>query len=168
MFSNLSTSITDSDYRKWVKQSNEELIPKPLAFCFYFPDPDSNWDYLADLRRELEIKSRLFDRDREVIQVSWDSDGEEPVAEEHRQHLIESMESLFRVSSNVNETPLPSAVTRMHEYDLVGFGVAAISRIGPNFCQHTGDLNNYRRFLALNQLPVVRGLLGSAKDKENA
>ena len=80
--------IDEGNYRDWARASNEELIPKPLSLYFHIPFCSSlchycacNEDiagrrekaepYLRDLRREIEIQSRLFDRDREVRQLHW-------------------------------------------------------------------------------------------------
>ena len=80
--------ITETDYRGWARQSNEEPIPKSLSLYFHLPfcssicfycacnkvitkrkekaDP-----YLGDLHREIEIQADLYDQDRKVRQLHW-------------------------------------------------------------------------------------------------
>ena len=80
--------ITEADYREWVRQSNEELIPKPLSLSVHIPFCSSICHYcgchtvikgskkkvepyLHDLYREIELQGRLFDADRTVRQLHW-------------------------------------------------------------------------------------------------
>ena len=81
-------NIGEADYREWARQSNEELIPKPLSLYLHIPFCRSICyycacnkivtgrkgkaeSYLADLHREIELQAELFDRDREVRQLHW-------------------------------------------------------------------------------------------------
>jgi oxygen-independent coproporphyrinogen-3 oxidase len=80
--------IQESDYRRWAKHSNEDLIPRALSLYFHIPFCDTvcfycacnkvvtkNHDraiqYLQYLYREIALQARLFDRDRIVEQLHW-------------------------------------------------------------------------------------------------
>ncbi|MDJ0779744.1 MAG: oxygen-independent coproporphyrinogen III oxidase [Gammaproteobacteria bacterium] len=80
--------IGEREFREWARQSNEELIPKPLSLYFHIPfcsslcyycacskivtrRKEKAEPYLRDMYREIEIQSRLFDGDREVRQLHW-------------------------------------------------------------------------------------------------
>ena len=80
--------VSESDYRSWARQSNEEPIPKPLSLYFHIPfcssicyycacnkvitkKKERAEPYLQDLFREIEIQAGLFDADREVRQLHW-------------------------------------------------------------------------------------------------
>ncbi|MEN8108510.1 MAG: oxygen-independent coproporphyrinogen III oxidase [Pseudomonadota bacterium] len=80
--------ITDDDYRKWAKQSNEDPIPRQLSLYFHIPFCDTvcfycacnkivtgdhrrATPYLQHIYREIELQSRLFDQDRRVVQLHW-------------------------------------------------------------------------------------------------
>ena len=82
------TSITEDDYRKWVRHSNEDPIPRPLSLNFHIPfcdtvcfycactkvvtkHHDRATDYLDHLCKEIELQGKLFDRDRRVEQLHW-------------------------------------------------------------------------------------------------
>lgn len=76
----------ESDYRKAIARSNDELIPRPLALythipfctspCFYCGctriitrDPSRGADYLKQLLREIRMMAPLLDGDRCVEQI---------------------------------------------------------------------------------------------------
>ncbi|MGD8875338.1 MAG: radical SAM protein, partial [Gammaproteobacteria bacterium] len=80
--------ITEDDYRKWVRHSNEDPIPRPLSLYFHIPfcdtvcfycactkvvtrHHDRATDYLDHLCKEIELQGNLFDRDRQVEQLHW-------------------------------------------------------------------------------------------------
>jgi len=80
--------ITEDDYRKWVRHSNEDPIPRPLSLYFHIPfcdtvcfycactkvvtkHHDRATDYLDHLCKEVELQASLFDRDRQVEQLHW-------------------------------------------------------------------------------------------------
>jgi len=82
------TQITEDDYRKWARRSNEDPIPRPLSLYFHIPFCDTvcfycacnkvvtkhherATDYLDHLTKEIELQSALFDRDRKVDQLHW-------------------------------------------------------------------------------------------------
>ncbi len=83
-----SESFDQSAYLQCVKRSNEDLIPSPLSLYFHLPFCDTVCfycgcskiitknrkhadPYLQLLHREIELQSRVFDRDRMVEQLHW-------------------------------------------------------------------------------------------------
>ena len=80
--------VTEDDYRKWAKNSNEDPIPRPLSLYVHIPFCDdmcffcaSNTVvveehstvavYLKRLGREIAMQAALFDKDRIVDQLHW-------------------------------------------------------------------------------------------------
>lgn len=80
--------ITGADYRRWVHESNEEPIPRPLSLYFHIPfcdtvcyycgctkvvtkDHGKADKYIDYLDRELAMHAALFDSDRVVEQLHW-------------------------------------------------------------------------------------------------
>lgn len=83
-----SELINSNDYQTWSRDSNEELIPRPLSLYFHIPFCDTICyycgcnkvitqnkikaiDYLEDLFIEIKLQSQLFDHDRVVQQLHW-------------------------------------------------------------------------------------------------
>lgn len=81
-------NISEDDYRRWAKHSNEDPIPRPLSLYFHIPFCDTVCFYCACtkvvtkdhsraaryidyLGKELELQAPLFDRDRQVTQLHW-------------------------------------------------------------------------------------------------
>jgi oxygen-independent coproporphyrinogen-3 oxidase len=82
------TDITEQDYQRWARHSNEDPIPRPLSLYFHIPFCDTvcfycactkvvtkNHDratrYLDYLDKELALHAALFDPDRKVEQLHW-------------------------------------------------------------------------------------------------
>ena len=82
------TGVTDDDYRKWARRSNEDPIPRPISLyvhipfcdtvCFYCAcnkvvtkDHSKAATYLAHLGKEIAMQAPLFDKDRIVEQLHW-------------------------------------------------------------------------------------------------
>jgi oxygen-independent coproporphyrinogen-3 oxidase len=80
--------ITEDEYRKWARHSNEDPIPKSLSLYFHIPFCDTvcfycactkvvtkhherSTAYLDRLYREIALQGALFDRDRTVEQLHW-------------------------------------------------------------------------------------------------
>jgi oxygen-independent coproporphyrinogen-3 oxidase len=80
--------ITEDEYRKWARHSNEDPIPKSLSLYFHIPFCDTvcfycactkvvtkhherSSAYLDRLYREIALQGALFDRDRTVEQLHW-------------------------------------------------------------------------------------------------
>ncbi len=109
--------ITESDFRDWARLSNEELIPKPLSLYFHIPfcssicyycacnkvitkRKEKAEPYLQDLYREIEIQSRLFDRDREVRQLHWGGGTPGFLTHKQSQQLMEKIGEHFKLNRN--------------------------------------------------------------------
>ena len=80
--------VTEDDYRKWARRSNEDPIPRPLSLYVHIPfcashcafcasntvvakDHSKVAVYLDHLGREIAMQAALFDRDRIVEQLHW-------------------------------------------------------------------------------------------------
>ncbi len=105
-------AITESDYRDWARQSNEEPIPKPLSLYFHIPFCSSICyycacnkvitkhkkraePYLQDLYREIELQSTLFDHDRDVRQLHWGGGTPGFLSRLQTQQLMEKIAAHF-------------------------------------------------------------------------
>ena len=110
--------ISESDYRDWARQSNEEPIPKPLSLYFHIPfcssicyycacnkiitrRKDKAEPYLQDLYREIELQASLFDRDREVRQMHWGGGTPGFLSQLQTQQLMQKIRSHFTLQSGV-------------------------------------------------------------------
>jgi oxygen-independent coproporphyrinogen-3 oxidase len=110
--------ITESDYREWARQSNEEPIPKPLSLYFHIPFCSSICyycacnkiitkrkeraePYLQDLYREIEIQAELYDHDREVRQLHWGGGTPGFLSQQQTQELMEKIGEHFLLQSGV-------------------------------------------------------------------
>ena len=80
--------ITEEDYQRWARHSNEDPIPRPLSIYIHIPFCDTvcfycacnkvvtknharATEYLEHLYREIAMQGNLFDRDRVVEQLHW-------------------------------------------------------------------------------------------------
>ncbi|HGG58334.1 MAG TPA: coproporphyrinogen III oxidase, partial [Gammaproteobacteria bacterium] len=80
--------FTETDYRKAVKNSNGDPVPRPLSLYFHIPFCDTvcfycacnkiatknhrlATEYLRRLHREIGMQGALFDDDRMVEQLHW-------------------------------------------------------------------------------------------------
>ena len=110
--------ISESDYRDWARQSNEEPIPKPLSLYFHIPfcssicyycacnkiitrRKDKAEPYLQDLYREIELQASLFDRDREVRQMHWGGGTPGFLSQLQTQQLMQKIRNHFTLQSGV-------------------------------------------------------------------
>ena len=157
MYPEFSTPDRENDYKSCVRQSNEILIPRPLALCFHYPEHPPEDDYLTNLTRELELKSRLFDRDREIHQLCWVSLDATVEPDEIEELLIALSEPFSRFDDQCAVGPIEGYELVGMGLDLVGLGLGAISRIENNFFQNTKDPNRYHVQLSQWRLPVARG-----------
>jgi len=106
--------VSESDYRDWARQSNEELIPKPLSLYVHIPfcssvcyfcgcnnaiieHRDKVEPYLEDLHREIEIQGRLFDADRNVRQLHWGGSTPGFLSREQSASLMAKLDRHFRL-----------------------------------------------------------------------
>lgn len=80
--------ISEDDYRKWARHSNEDPIPRPLSLYIHIPfcdtvcyycacnkivtgDHSRAIPYLEHLYKEIKLQGQLFDPDRIVEQLHW-------------------------------------------------------------------------------------------------
>jgi coproporphyrinogen III oxidase-like Fe-S oxidoreductase len=161
MYPEFSIPKSESDFTNCVQQSNEILIPRPLALCFNYPEHPAGSAYLTNLTRELELKSRLFDKDRTILQLNWIC-GSKGVNEiEIRDLLVTLSKRFFRFDSNYTASPIDDYEGVEFDLDLVGLGVGAISRIEGILFQNTTNPARYRAQLSRWRLPVAHGHRGS-------
>jgi oxygen-independent coproporphyrinogen-3 oxidase len=83
-----SEDYSADDYLNWVSQSNQDPIPSPLSLYLHIPfcdticyycgcskvvtkDHDKAGHYIDLLKREIAMQGKLFDNDRQVIQIHW-------------------------------------------------------------------------------------------------
>jgi len=107
--------VTEADFRNWARSSNEEPIPKPLSLYFHIPfcssicyycacnkvltrHKEKAEPYLQDLYQEIEIKSRLFDQDREVRQLHWGGGTPGFLTHRQSQQLMDRIAQHFKLS----------------------------------------------------------------------
>lgn len=157
MYPEFSIPKGESDFTSCVQQSNEILIPRPLALCFYYPEHPADDDYLNALTRELELKSRLFDEDREIHQLNWICGSSGVDEAEIRELLVALSVPFFRFERSYAVSPIDNYERVGLGYDLVGVGLGAISRIENTFFQNARDPAHYHAQLSRWRLPVVRG-----------
>ena len=137
--------ITESDYREWARQSNEEPIPKPLSLYFHIPFCSSICfycacnkvitkrkeraePYLQDLYREIEIQAGLYDHDREVRQLHWGGGTPGFLSQQQTQQLMEKIGKHFLLQSGVGNEYSIELDPRVIEPG----GIAQLRRLGFN------------------------------------
>jgi oxygen-independent coproporphyrinogen-3 oxidase len=137
--------ITESDYREWARQSNEEPIPKPLSLYFHIPFCSSICyycacnkiitrrkeraePYLQDLYREIEIQADLYDHDREVRQLHWGGGTPGFLSQQQTQELMEKIGEHFLLQTGVGNEYSIELDPRVIEPG----GIAHLRRIGFN------------------------------------
>jgi len=107
----------DVAYRMYAAQSNEDLIPRPLSLYLHLPFCQSlcyycacnkkitqharhGVTYLNMLDREIEMQGKLFDNDREVIQLHLGGGTPTFFDDEQLNCTIEKLASNFNLSSS--------------------------------------------------------------------
>ena len=102
------------DYCQVVKDSNEDLLPKPLSLyihlpfcntvCFYCAcnkiitaNRNRAIPYLKDLHKEINIQGPLFDRDRTVNQLHWGGGTPTFLSHEQMTDLITVIKKNFKL-----------------------------------------------------------------------
>ena len=108
-------TVTESHFREWARSSNEELIPRPLSLYFHIPfcssichfcacnkvvgqSEQEAEPYLQAMHREIEIQSRLFDRDREVRLLHWGGGTPGFLTRQQSQQLMDKIARHFKLS----------------------------------------------------------------------
>ena len=99
------TDVTEDDYCRWARRSNEDPIPRPLSLyvhvpfcdtvCFYCAcnkvvtkDHSKAGTYLAHLYKEIAMQAPLFDKDRIVEQLHWGGGTPTFLAEDEIRELM--------------------------------------------------------------------------------
>lgn len=99
------SDITEDDYRRWARVSNEDPIPRPLSLyvhipfcntvCFYCAcnkvvtkDYSKSAAYLERLYKEMAMQAPLFDQDRIVEQLHWGGGTPTFLAEDEIRELM--------------------------------------------------------------------------------
>lgn len=112
-----SELVGSNDYQIWSRDSNEEPIPRPLSLYFHIPFCDTNCyycsfnkvitqnkqkaiDYLEDLFIEIELQSRLFDRDRIVQQLHWGGGTPTYLKDDQIRALMQQIDRDFQLLKN--------------------------------------------------------------------
>jgi hypothetical protein len=153
--------IGEAEFRAAIKLSNEDPIPRQLSLCVCVPagqGPEFECD-MARLEREIDLVSRLVDRDREVMALevtAGDSDG--PVPPALAPDLLDVLRHQFHFVPE-------NRFTSRTDYDLLGFGVGSISRVRGFLSQNAVGVEAWRRAIDAGRLPVLRGLRLSPDDE---
>ena len=102
-------------YRRHVQNSNDDLIPRPLSLYVHLPfckelcyycacnkkvtrNTERAEIYLQHLDREIEMQGRLFDRDRQVIQLHFGGGTPTYHDDEQLGHVVEMLAQNFFLS----------------------------------------------------------------------
>ena len=102
------------DYIEMAQRSNEDFIPLPLSLyihlpfcstvCFYCAcnkiitnNHDRAEPYLKNLHREIELQSKLFDRDRVVMQLHWGGGTPTFISHHQMQELMQITREHFNL-----------------------------------------------------------------------
>ncbi len=105
------------DYTTWVRQSNEDLIPRSLFLYFHLPfcnticyycacnkivtkNTQRAVDYLTDLHHEIELQGELFDSDRVVEQLHWGGGTPTFLTAEQMRQLMLKIGQYFKLRSD--------------------------------------------------------------------
>lgn len=147
----------ERDFLAAVEISNGDLIPRPLSFHVCLPICTEA--YLARLERELGLVARHFDRDREVFRINFDATPPGRVLPAVKSKLLCAMRSQFHFSSALQEAcrdngPGAGHCRTVFEWDQLGFGVGAASRIGDRIFRNAKDLSAWERAIDRGRLAV--------------
>jgi len=179
--------IGEAEFRDAIRLSNDDPIPRQLSLCVRVPagqGPEFECD-IARLEREIDLVSRLVDRDREVMELrvtAGVSDRSPPLAAVR--DLLDVLRHQFHFSPEAF-SELPVAVdpqnvaadrqgplqrgrprfTTCTDCDLLGFGVGSISQVRGCLSQNAVAVETWRRAIDAGRLPVLRGLRLSADDE---
>ena len=156
MYPESSTPNRETDFQSCVQQSNEFLIPRPLALCFHYPEHPPPGNYLSDLARELDIKARLFDSDRKIHQLTWISAHEQADPDDIHEWILQLTEPRFQFIDYYTISRVQSHEHISLAFDLVGLGLGAVSRIENSFFRNTSEPALYHAQLSQWRLPVIR------------
>lgn len=149
-------TISEYQYRDWIRQSNEELIPKPLTLLFQFPDHPPDEQYWRDLHAELSIQADLFDSDRKVIKLLVVGIELESLAPDYCRQLLDEIQTRYDLVCPPRFEQKNSLPCFCDTCDTIGHGLAAISQINEKLIQNTEDQRCYRRSIEAGMIPVTK------------
>ncbi len=106
-------------YRRHVRNSNDDLIPKPLSLYVHLPfckelcyycacnkkvtrNTQLAELYLQHLDKEIELQGKLFDRDRQVIQLHFGGGTPTYYDDIQLRHIVEKLSSSFLLSRSAS------------------------------------------------------------------
>lgn len=106
-------------YRRHVKASNDDLIPRPLSLYVHLPfckelcyycacnkkvtrNTQLAEVYLHHLDKEIEMQGKLFDRDRQVIQLHFGGGTPTYYDDMQLKHIIEQLSQNFLLSRSAS------------------------------------------------------------------
>jgi len=106
-----------ADYTGWAKDSNQDPIPAPLSLYLHIPfcnticyycacskivtrDYDKAAAYVQLLKREIELQSGLFDRERPVLQMHWGGGTPSYLHDEHIREILDAINSHFSLTTD--------------------------------------------------------------------
>lgn len=104
----------DEDYRRWVKDSNEDPIPSPLSLYLHIPfcdticyycgcskvitkDKTKAAPYIKLLKQEIKLQGALFAKDRKVTQIHWGGGTPTFLSDEEIKEIIDCIRENFNV-----------------------------------------------------------------------
>lgn len=140
-----------------IETSNGDLIPRPLSLHVCLPICTES--YLARVERELSLVARHFDRDREVFRVSFDITAPGRVPPAVRSTVLCAMRTQFHFCSALQQAcrdnaPGADRCRAVSEWDQLGFGIGAASRIGDRKFLNSSDLSTWERAIDRGSLAV--------------
>lgn len=141
-------NTAEREFLAAIDASNGDLIPRPLSLRVCLPICTDA--YLARLERELDLVARLFDRDREVIDVEFGATSLAPVPPAAKSELLCAMRTQFHFSYACQDAwrkngPGTGSCAAGAGPDRIGFGAGAASRIGDRVFRNTSDLAAWER-----------------------
>ncbi len=109
--------IDSSDYKEWVKYSNDDPIPRSLSLYLHIPfcnticyycgcskvitkDKSKARHYIELLKKEIQLQGELFAKDREVLQIHWGGGTPTFLSDDEIHEIIECIRENFNVPDN--------------------------------------------------------------------
>jgi coproporphyrinogen III oxidase-like Fe-S oxidoreductase len=115
--------------------------------------------YLARLEREFDLVARLFDRDREVVEIKLGATARESGLRTAMSELLCAMRAQFHFSAALpvacrDHGPGPGHCRAVAEWDRIGLGVGAASCIGDKLFRNTAELSAWEHSIDRGCLAV--------------
>jgi coproporphyrinogen III oxidase-like Fe-S oxidoreductase len=135
-------TTAEHDFLAAIETSNGDLIPRALSLHVSLPICTDA--YFARLERELDLVARLFDRAREVIRIGFDATAPGLVPPTAKLALLRAISTQFHFScallnASRDNGPGIGRCTTVAEWDRIGFGAGAASRICDRIFLNTAD-----------------------------